>query len=122
MTRGAWPQERLWALGVISGIGGVPDQRLGRDVDIPRPRHRPVSSPDTAKQLIVRPQPIEHGTPQQILDVAFDDAAVRQGEAKSSTLERHGVANTEHDRQMLAQRRDPTQRQSGSSQIPVRDP
>jgi len=39
-----------------------------------------------AKVSVVRAEPVEDGTPQEILDVAVDRRAVRQFEAEPSTV------------------------------------
>ena len=91
---------------VVVRVGSVPDERLRREVEIARPRHGPESGPGPAEEGVVPTQTLEHGAPQEVLDVALDDRAVRQRETESSALERNGGSNADHHGRMLAQRRD----------------
>ena len=92
-TRRARPQERLGTAVALGRVGPIPDERLRGDVEITRPRYRAVASSDPAEQGIVGAKPLEHRTPQQILDVAFDDGTVGQGETESSAFEWYGRSN-----------------------------
>lgn len=95
---------------LVDGIRSVPDEGLGRQVQVPGPCDGPIASADASEQHVVRAQPIEDGAPQQVLDVAFDDGVVSQGEAKATIFQRDDGSNAREHRRMLPQRSDPPQR------------
>lgn len=49
---------------------------------------------DAAEERVVGAQAIEHGTPEQVLDVPLHNGTVCQGQAEPSTFERLGRLNT----------------------------
>ena len=118
-TRGAWPQYRLGPATPLRGIRSIPDQGLRGEVEVARPGHGPVARSGSTEKRVVGAEGFEYRAPQQVLDIALDDRAVRQGETETSSIERRDGADAEHDKPMLAQRFDPLQGLAGLCKVPI---
>ena len=96
---------------VVDWIRSIPDQCLGREIEVPRPRDRPAARTDPAEQRVIGSEAVEDRAPQESFDITLHDAAIGQRQPEAPTVERRGGSYAKH-RMMLAQRLDRHQRQT----------
>lgn len=81
---------------LVAWVGAVPNQRLGRDVDVARPRYGPVPHGKAPEDRCIPGDRLEHRPSEEVRDVAFDQGPVRQRQADTATLEWLGERDLQH--------------------------
>ena len=91
------PEIRLGApSGLVHRIGPVPNECLGRNIDIAWPDERPVVHEQAPKARRISRDRVEDGPEEQIRDVALDHRPIGQCQTDGSTFERFRGFDLEH--------------------------
>ena len=102
----------------MRGIGAIPDQGFGGDVDLAGPRHRIAIDEGGLEQLATQPDWLEDSAPHKVVDVAIDNLSIGQRQPKPIPVANLNCGNTDHD-QILAKRLDRKKGLTQAGSLPV---